>query len=136
MIKNNDWRLIDQDEYLFEKDLFHIPYHWYQSDWDHDHCEFCNENIDATTPPAYCTTDYYYWICEECFSDFKDMFNWTVIAEPEGYREQFDAQMKYEYEHSWANPTQHNNENLIMKQQLFVQVKEDHSAEQLLPFDN
>ena len=43
----------------------------------HEHCEFCWEK--ALTDKActfYCTEDMYYWICEECFRDFREKFNW------------------------------------------------------------
>lgn len=28
---------------------------------------------------GYCTGDCYYWICEECYEDFKNLFKWTVV---------------------------------------------------------
>ena len=43
----------------------------------HEHCEFCHD--EALTDKActfYCTEDLYHWICEGCFHDFKDLFNW------------------------------------------------------------
>ena len=27
---------------------------------------------------GYCTIDKYRWICEQCFQDFKDQFEWQV----------------------------------------------------------
>ncbi len=48
-----------------------------QSFW-HEHCEFCFEK--AMTDKActfYCTEDLKYWICEECFNDFKEQFSFT-----------------------------------------------------------
>lgn len=45
----------------------------------HEHCEFCWEK--ATTDTActfYCTEDLYYWICEECFRDFRETFRWQL----------------------------------------------------------
>ena len=44
---------------------------------DHEHCEFCWEK--ALTDKActfYCTEDMSYWICEDCFRDFQNKFNW------------------------------------------------------------
>ncbi len=44
----------------------------------HEHCEFCWDK--ATTDREctfYCTEDLRYWVCEECFRDFKDRFRWT-----------------------------------------------------------
>ena len=44
----------------------------------HEHCEFCWEKALADKSCVfYCTDDLYYWICEECFRDFREMFNWT-----------------------------------------------------------
>ena len=43
----------------------------------HDHCEFCFEK--AMTDKVgifYCTEDLTYWICEKCFQDFREKFNW------------------------------------------------------------
>lgn len=42
----------------------------------HEHCEFCWEK--ATTDKEcsfYCTGDLKYWVCEECFNDFKEQFH-------------------------------------------------------------
>ena len=74
----NDWRLLDQEEYLKGKTLKHSKWVTLRESWDHDHCEFCNETIHEATQMAYCTTDYYYWICEECYNDFKEMFEWVL----------------------------------------------------------
>jgi len=80
MVENNDWRLTNQKNYLSKKKLLHTTYKSNNESWDHDHCSFCMENIDATTGYAYCTPDNYYWICETCFNDFKKMFEWEVIT--------------------------------------------------------
>ena len=45
----------------------------------HEHCEFCWEK--AMTNMAcefYCTKDMRYWICKECFEDFREQFGWTL----------------------------------------------------------
>lgn len=43
----------------------------------HAHCEFCWEKA-ATDKECvfYCTKDMQYWVCPECFRDFKDLFDW------------------------------------------------------------
>ena len=79
MIDKDDWRLTNQMNYLFEKQLQHIRYKPQNSEWDHDHCEFCNCKITIATGKAYCTLDQYHWICDNCFSDFCELFKWTVI---------------------------------------------------------
>ena len=50
----------------------------------HDHCSFCLEKALTDKPCTfYCTEDMYYWICEECFQDFREKFNWTVKSAEE-----------------------------------------------------
>ena len=45
----------------------------------HEHCEFCWEKaLTDKNCEFYCTEDMYYWICAECFRDFKEKFNWQV----------------------------------------------------------
>ena len=45
----------------------------------HEHCDFCWEKAMTDTEcEFYCTKDMRYWICKECYEDFKDKFNWTV----------------------------------------------------------
>ena len=53
----------------------------------HEHCEFCWEK--ALTDKActfYCTEDMYHWICEECFSDFREKFAWQVKSAEDLFR--------------------------------------------------
>ena len=78
MCKNNDWRLMNQENYLKGKELYYINYNMVE-EHDHDHCAFCMEKFYSTKQKGYCTTDYYHWICEKCYEDFKDIFNWVVI---------------------------------------------------------
>ena len=48
----------------------------------HEHCFFCLKKFMTDMDiKGYCTTDYKYWICEECFNDFKDMFNFSIADE-------------------------------------------------------
>ena len=81
MTNKNDWRLANQMNYLYKKQLLHTSYESFRSNWDHDHCSFCGDNIDRSTKMAYCTTDKYHWICEGCFEAFKNMFEWPVVSE-------------------------------------------------------
>jgi hypothetical protein len=57
-------------------------------EWDHDHCEFCWATFSqkGTDDPSilqegYATEDDE-WICDRCFADFRDEFNWTVADPP------------------------------------------------------
>ncbi|MCL1893816.1 MAG: hypothetical protein FWG02_06240 [Holophagaceae bacterium] len=75
---SNDWRLTNQLKYLKRETLLYSKWVTLDESWDHDHCEFCWETIDSSTENAYCTTDYYHWICPECYNDFKEMFGWVL----------------------------------------------------------
>ena len=45
----------------------------------HEHCDFCWEKaLTDNHSTFYCTEDFKYWICEECFEDFKNRFHWSV----------------------------------------------------------
>ena len=79
MMNKNDWRLTNQMNYLFQKTLIKKHYQPFHKGWEHEHCEFCETRIDSSLPFAYATEDDYHWICEECYQDFKEMFQWKVI---------------------------------------------------------
>jgi hypothetical protein len=81
LIEHNDWRLTNQENYLAQKQVIHTEWEPRQANWNHDHCAFCSKTIDHSTGKAYCTTDKYHWICDDCFTDFKDMFGWSVKTE-------------------------------------------------------
>jgi hypothetical protein len=65
--------------YLVGEKLLHTHYMTYNENWDHDHFEFCNYIIEYKSKIFYCTEDEYYWVCEECFDEFKDLFKWQVL---------------------------------------------------------
>ena len=73
---NDDWRLQGQERYLKGH---HFDLKTWCSDnpaWDHDHCEFCMEEIsdrDEAIQEAYATEDNKHWICKRCFKDFEDL---------------------------------------------------------------
>ena len=81
-----DWRLRGQEEYLKGAELCRKHYVRYSDSWDHDHCEFCwvkfaeEDLIPDALHEGYATTDNYRWICEQCFEDFKDQFEWRVLG--------------------------------------------------------
>jgi len=84
---DEDWRLQGQEAYLTGVTLYHKEYTRYSEAWDHDHCEFCGISfaevglIPEALHVGYTTSDNYRWICDKCFLDFKDTFQWNV-AEP------------------------------------------------------
>ena len=46
----------------------------------HEHCDFCTDKITTENNcVVYCTEDFYCWICSECFEEFKEQLNITVI---------------------------------------------------------
>jgi histone acetyltransferase (RNA polymerase elongator complex component) len=69
-------RLMGQEKYLKNKTLHISKFVSNSEKWDHGHCAFCSKKIDAnTTDTFYTTEDNSYWICEDCYNDFKQMFN-------------------------------------------------------------
>mgnify|MGYP003297993880 CR=1 FL=1 len=82
MLEKNDWRLVSQQEYLMNADLKKEKYSQPTENWDHDHCAFCWNKFSYNPEDlnmGYCTKDKKHWICEECFNDFKEMFNFKII---------------------------------------------------------
>ena len=77
--KFNDCRLQGQEKYLINARLVMAMYS--QKSGKHDHCEFCRTKFGYSggLERGYATKDRYLWICEKCFEDFKDMFNFKVI---------------------------------------------------------
>jgi len=77
MTNKDDWRLTNQANYLKYVKLIRTKY---VSSAEHDHCEFCWYKFKKNDI-GYCTVDRYHWICERCYSDFKEMFAWEVGAD-------------------------------------------------------
>ena len=83
-IEPDDWRLTNQMTYLKGVTLRRKRYTKYSENWDHDHCsfcwvEFCEEDSTPEHPAiheGYATDDDYYWICDTCFTDFRELFQW------------------------------------------------------------
>ena len=77
----NDWRRQRQEQYLRGVVLVFKDYHPHRIRWEHDHCEFCGSKFslnEGDLKKGYSTLDECYWICCECFNDFKDEFSWQV----------------------------------------------------------
>jgi hypothetical protein len=86
MVDQHDWRLTNQQQYLFGVTLQRKPYSQSHESWDHDHCAFCWAKFSETGGPeipheAYATLDDYHWVCPTCFSEFRTMFDWKVTGE-------------------------------------------------------
>ncbi len=90
MTDENVWRLQGQERYLHGARLVHRAYRQYEKnlDWDHDHCQFCGAKFvlgshEEALQVGYATLDEYHWICESCFRDFHERFEWTVVEASE-----------------------------------------------------
>ena len=82
MLAKNDWRLLNQEQYLMNAKLKRAEYKMPCEKWDHDHCAFCWDKFsesDGDLRSGYSTADGKFWICDECFNDFKEMFKFEVI---------------------------------------------------------
>ncbi len=78
----DDWRLQGQERFLKGVELRWQKYQPYRKGWEHDHCEFCGKKLSMKEEDAtegYATGDGYHWVCRECFEDFRDTFEWTVL---------------------------------------------------------
>lgn len=75
----DDWRRQGQELFLKGKKLILREYYSFRPGWDHDHCEFCGVKFSQQgVKIGYSTEDGYHWICQSCFSDFRDEFNWQI----------------------------------------------------------
>lgn len=77
----NDWRLTNQAKFLTGVKL--VMRRYGSSDPDHDHCVFCwnkfsKDGAGGALIEGYCTKDGKHWICESCFKDFSEMFDWHI----------------------------------------------------------
>lgn len=83
-VSDDDWRLTKQEKILHGVRLFWTKYTQRSETWDHDHCEFCGAKFMVAHEPdvlheGYSTEDRYHWICENCYEDFKERFQWEVV---------------------------------------------------------
>lgn len=76
-----DWRIMGQEGYLKDKKLQHRKFSQAMRTKDNDQCDFCYSFLDRNHQGA----SYAYfepitrsWICERCYQDFKEHFNWMV----------------------------------------------------------
>ena len=76
-----NWRLTGHDRYLSGLTLARRAWRQSRPGWDHDHCEFCfakfgDEHLQDVLREGWTTPDESRWICDTCFSDFKEWFGW------------------------------------------------------------
>jgi hypothetical protein len=98
----DDWRRRGQEKDLTGARLTWKNYQALSGQWEHEHCDFCWRKFldpaysqasqdalanepDANRPAGYTTLagrelkNGQYWVCTECFEDFKDEFAWTIV---------------------------------------------------------
>ena len=80
---SRDWRRQGQENYLKGKSLIWKKYTIKGDFWKHDHCSFCGVrfmDIESSeiVNEGYVTDDHLYWVCNDCFLDFCDEFEWSV----------------------------------------------------------
>jgi hypothetical protein len=76
-----DWRLQGQGKFLNGVSFSRKAYRKYRDGWEHDHCEFCWAKFSERPGDlnvGYATDDDYHWVCEQCFKDLSQMFQWKV----------------------------------------------------------
>ena len=76
-----DWRLTNQMNYLYRATLRKANFKGTAVN-DHEHCEFCWEKFGVKKriqKSGYCTLDEYHWVCDKCFEDFQEQFEWKVV---------------------------------------------------------
>ncbi|MCD4654831.1 hypothetical protein K8T06_12965 [bacterium] len=71
-------------KYLKSITLSFKPYSKFREGMDHDHCVFCyakfmDSDASDVLREDYATQDDYHWVCLQCFKDFKEIFEWTVV---------------------------------------------------------
>lgn len=82
--KLDDWRIMGQPGYLFKKRIRYTQVENILQPTEHRHCEFCfdrfsHNNNDLQSGYICCVQNKTYWICENCYIDFKDLFHWKVV---------------------------------------------------------
>lgn len=78
----NDWRLQNQGKYLMNATFHFKQYIDRNTLTDHDHCEFCrdkfSDSIQGALKEGYATNKDYWWVCSQCYHDFKSQFNFDA----------------------------------------------------------
>lgn len=95
MPDSDDWRLQGQEVYLQGASFRFKNFVEWDEGWDHEHCSFCwakfmdKRNMKASSDclhegyASLASEDFredYYWICSDCFDDFREQFQWKLIS--------------------------------------------------------
>ena len=88
MFLDNDWRLRGQEEYLQNQIFQYKQFVGLPGKSLHAHCEFCwhkfmvnPDGVNDCSQQGYCSADGKYWVCEECFEDFREKLHWRLMEE-------------------------------------------------------
>lgn len=80
----DDWRIQDQDKYLYGKTFFWRNYSENSQMNDHDHCDFCTDEISDlpdTWHAGYSLLENpHSAVCHKCYEDFKVIFHWKAMT--------------------------------------------------------
>jgi hypothetical protein len=84
-----------QERFLQGAAFRHKPYRAWRQGWEHDHCAFCTREFVEQGAPSDDTAaqtagyaalgrgplgeDDYHWVCDDCFGDFRQRFEWNVV---------------------------------------------------------
>ncbi len=77
---STDFHAETEMPWLYRATLIKKAYHGTEAN-DHDHCELCWAKFAAYPDclhEGYCTLDERFWVCEDCFSHFRDQFEWKL----------------------------------------------------------
>lgn len=74
----DDWRITDQEDYLMNAVFVKAKFSE-KAKREHEHCCFCWEKFSKIDlNEGFCTSDCKYWVCENCFNDFREMFKFEL----------------------------------------------------------
>ncbi|MCR5808105.1 MAG: hypothetical protein K6G56_00930 [Clostridiales bacterium] len=80
LINNGEWRLTAWEACQIGNCMQHRVFDRTIVIEDFDKCSLCYERFDTDEKhpqKAYYCPDNHRWVCEKCFNDFKDLFDWT-----------------------------------------------------------
>ncbi len=81
--KNDFYRMVEEDAVSFvnkyNRGREYLERDSLQDFW-HEHCIFCTKKISTRQKMVcYCTKDFNIWICQECYNDFRNKFNFYLL---------------------------------------------------------
>lgn len=73
-------------KYLYRRKLKSAEYKTMNPGWldDHEHCIFCGAEFSEREDGlkrGMVTADDVYWICEECYQENREQYEWTLCRE-------------------------------------------------------